>query len=262
MRAGTGGQLCWTEEGNGPTLVALHGAVSMGAFFRPLAATMPYRHMVMPDLPGHGESDPWETDFHGEAGTAISHLVDGFEHPVDLLGHGLGATIALQVALDRPGRIRSLTLIEPLLFAAAPRPMRARQAEMDAPQLAALDSGDPEGAARLYFASWGDGRDWKDLPRAQRDYITMRIALLPNTAPALQDDANDLLAPDRLEAFSAPVLLIEGTETKRIIGFIQDGLAGRFPNASRVVVPGAGHNLPATHSDAIALELSRLKVAA
>jgi lipase len=42
------------------------------------------------------------------------------EGPVHLIGHSFGATVALRLAIEAPERVASLTLIEPVLFAAAP----------------------------------------------------------------------------------------------------------------------------------------------
>lgn len=39
--------------------------------------------------------------------------------PVDVIGHSFGATVALRLALERPELVRSLVLVEPVLFAAA-----------------------------------------------------------------------------------------------------------------------------------------------
>ena len=41
--------------------------------------------------------------------------------PVDFLGHSFGAVLALAFAVKWPGRVRSLILYEPVLFAAAER---------------------------------------------------------------------------------------------------------------------------------------------
>ena len=75
--------------------------------------------MAAPDLLAHGagpEADR-NRDFHDQATKAAElHMA---EVPVHLIGHSFGATLALRLAIEAPARVRSLTLIEPVLFCAA-----------------------------------------------------------------------------------------------------------------------------------------------
>ena len=71
--------------------------------------------VIAPSLPGFGGSDGpglRELDLPTYAGR-IGRLLDvlGVEHPVFVAGHSFGGGIALQLATDRPERVRSLTLI-------------------------------------------------------------------------------------------------------------------------------------------------------
>ena len=67
------------------------------------------------DLPGHGESDKRVADgsVPGLA-TTVAGFLDalGLER-VDLVGHSMGAAVAMAVAVAAPGRVRSLALLAP-----------------------------------------------------------------------------------------------------------------------------------------------------
>ena len=105
--------------GNGPRpAVALHCSLAQGGVWAGLAARLPGAAMLAPDLPGHGRSPNWDGvgDFHSLATRAVLAVIDA---PCDLIGHSFGATVALRIALERPDLVRTLTLIEPVLFAAA-----------------------------------------------------------------------------------------------------------------------------------------------
>lgn len=71
--------------------------------------------VIAPCLPGFGGSDG--PPLNGIDLPAYAHrigrLLDvlGIEHPVFVAGHSFGGGIALQLAVDRPERVRSLTLI-------------------------------------------------------------------------------------------------------------------------------------------------------
>ena len=212
--------------------------------------------MTAMDLPGHGRSPPRDPsrDFHDQATAMARAALPEAPGGVHLIGHSFGATVALRLALEG-APARSLTLIEPVLFAAAREagdPAHEAHGRAFAPIDAAFRAGDRERAARLFSDVWGGGPRWDDLPEALRAYQTERIDLIFAGTPALEDDAAGLLAPGRLEALAVPVLLIEGERSPPVAGAAQRALAARLPDARRVVVPGAGHLSPIDHPEAVA----------
>jgi pimeloyl-ACP methyl ester carboxylesterase len=107
-------------------------------------------------------------------------------------------------------------------------------------------------AAVQFQAIWGNGEPLAAMTAAQQDYITQRIGLIAAQNPALIQDSAGILAPWRLESLGVPVLLLEGAASPAVIPAILDELARRLPQVRRVVVPGAGHMLPMTHTAAVA----------
>lgn len=207
--------------------------------------------LCAPDLVGHGKGPPRDAarDYHDQCTeVALAHLPDA---PCHLVGHSFGATIALRLALDHPGRVRSLTLIEPVLFAAAQGgPGWQQQAAVAAQLDAAFAMGDRAAATRTFLTVWGDGQPFDSLPPAQQAYFQDRIWVVAASNAALQADSARLLP--RLGALCGPVLLIEGDRAPRVIAEIQTALAAAIPQARRVVIPGAGHMAPITHPAEIA----------
>jgi pyruvate dehydrogenase E2 component (dihydrolipoamide acetyltransferase) len=70
------------------------------------------------DLPGHGGSSKWvETGSIEEMASSVRHGLDllQLEH-IHLVGHSMGAAVALAVCEQRAGRIASLSLIAPFAF--------------------------------------------------------------------------------------------------------------------------------------------------
>ncbi len=257
-----GTDISFSDRGVGPTLLALHGALSSAVMWEPLFDAMPGVRFVAPDLPGHGKSAEALPDMHTQSTNAMIALVKATNAPVDLVGHSLGGTIALRIAIEAPELVRSLTLIEPVFFAAAFGHYRKKYIEHSEPQIAAMELGNWEEAARLFMADWGDGMSWDQIPAAHRRYIADRMPIVSATAPALMDDAHRLLGTGRLERADMPILLVEGTQTMPIITHILNGLAERLPNARRVMIPGAGHMLPASHADGLSYEMSRIMAVA
>lgn len=252
----------WTSFGQGPRkALMIHCSLaqsgSWGGMARYLSGAL---EMTAFDLPGHGRSADW--DNRGEIQEVTTRIAAAFcgDGPHDVIGHSFGATVALRLALERQGLVRSLVLVEPVFFAAAfadhPE-MRARLAARMAGVSQAMAAGDHTAAARAFTANWGDGTPWGDLPPAQQRALAARMPLVRAGEPALYDDAGGMLAPGRLEALDRPVLLIEGSESPAIIPAINEALAARLPRAERAVIAGAGHMAPITHAAQVAAEVLR-----
>lgn len=238
-------------------LLALHCSLAHGGAWSGVAAHLHGLTVTAPDLPGHGRAADWDgrQDLHAQSTQAVAALAErlGQGAPIDLMGHSFGGTVCLRLAVERPDLVRSLILIEPVIFAAAAGTpaydaLRASHAE-----IARILPTDPARAAALFHADWGSGEALADLPPRQRAYIIQRIALVPAVNPVLMDDSAGLLRPGVLERIAQPVLLIDGGSSPAVIDAIQSALMARLPQARRVTVPGAGHMVPITHSRSVAL---------
>ena len=162
-----------------------------GRAFDPMARRLGGRvDLTAFDLPSHGRSDPWQPgdgdpDFH----TAVTRVAASFiDRPLDLIGHSMGAVVALRIAVAAPDAIRSLTLIEPVLFAALPAPARDPDGLLG--RLAMLAARDAWDEATAAFLQYWDG--------------PVLAALQQSPAVLLIDEVDR--ADDEFEAFLLEVL--------------------------------------------------------
>jgi 2-hydroxy-6-oxonona-2,4-dienedioate hydrolase len=101
------------ETGDGATAIALHGieasAENHAANLRALGTT---RRVVAPDLLGHGFTARPDCAYDvADYGRHILALMDALDvERADLIGQSLGGWIACWLALNAPGRVRSLVL--------------------------------------------------------------------------------------------------------------------------------------------------------
>ncbi|HGG04323.1 MAG TPA: alpha/beta hydrolase [Aliiroseovarius sp.] len=207
------------------------------------------------DLPGHGKSWDWDgqSDYQTQGMQAAAGLID---KRADLVGHSFGATIALRLARDFPDMVRSLTLIEPVLFAAAKGKPEFDQHEAEMARFdTALGAGQYDIAAQEFDAAWGPGMPWDAIPTATRDGLIKRMPLVAAGAGATVSDVHKQVAPGALEQITQPVLLMEGSASPSIIRAVHDVFFARLPDVRRVVVAGAGHMVPITHPEAVAGEV-------
>lgn len=110
------------SRGIGEPIVLIHGAFTSSHIWKDLLPRLPQGHRVLVfDLLGHGRSDPPRLApmTVGDHATRVRHLMDIMGvSTATLVGHGMGAAIALTVAGQAPERVSRLVLVDPDLIAA------------------------------------------------------------------------------------------------------------------------------------------------
>jgi 4,5:9,10-diseco-3-hydroxy-5,9,17-trioxoandrosta-1(10),2-diene-4-oate hydrolase len=109
-----GSRVRYLTGGSGPPLVLVHGLGGMATNWRLVAPELALeRRLVIPDLPGHGYSEPLRQrrralDPFAEAVLAVAEA----EHalPAPFVGHSLGGLVSLHAAARRPDAVRALVL--------------------------------------------------------------------------------------------------------------------------------------------------------
>ncbi|WP_202839588.1 alpha/beta fold hydrolase [Luteimonas saliphila] len=112
LRLSSGRDLSYSTAGDpgAPALLLLHGTPNSSRMFRQVApALAQVAHVIAPDLPGHGASDPMpDATFHG-IGEAIVELLDRLGvGPRYIYLHDWGTPVGLHVAMDAPEQVLGL----------------------------------------------------------------------------------------------------------------------------------------------------------
>jgi 3-oxoadipate enol-lactonase len=110
-----GGRVNIYQVGEGPPAVLLHGLLGSPAYLAPLARALAAggRRVLVPDLPGHGGSTPLRPFTFASAADHLAAAVREVSgEPPSLLGHSLGAPIAVVWAARHP--VRSLVAASPV----------------------------------------------------------------------------------------------------------------------------------------------------
>lgn len=248
-------------EGAPRRALAIHCTLGHSGAWRGMAAALKDDLSILAfDLPSHGKSGVW--DRTGNVHDVATDMARGLIiERMDLIGHSFGATVALRIAVESPELVRSLTLIEPVYFAAAMEddPGMLAEYKRDSAALdAAFASGDEREAARVFNRDWGDGTPWHTLPERMREHMTRLVHYVPASAAFLHHDSAGLLNEGRMAGASMPAVLIEGDQSPPMSAKVAVSLEKRLPDVTRVVVEGAGHMLPVTHPDAVAVPVRAL----
>jgi pimeloyl-ACP methyl ester carboxylesterase len=165
-----------------------------------------------------------------------------------VVGISLGGAIAQMVALERPERVASLTLISTSPAVAGERELPASSAELRA----SFDAPPPDwtdhaavvdfvvASARPYAARSRpfDEEPWREL--ARRDLA--RSSNIAASANHYLVDGAD--SARRLDEISAPTLVLHGTEDPLFPFAHGEALAREIPGAELVALEQTGHELP------------------
>jgi pimeloyl-ACP methyl ester carboxylesterase len=251
------------EAGSGEPLVLLHGLATTRAIWGPVVPALARGHRVVSvDLPGFGESAPVGRGFELDAvARRIAHglAARGVRAPFDLVGHSLGAGVALTLASIRPRSVRRLILVAPAGLNALPAPSRRALAALADPMLAGRRA-----LAPLTDFRWGRrlllafaAADGASVPPTQARMMLSASASAKRTAEALSAITGTDLRP-LLTKSSAPLGIIWGGADRTVPVRVARAVRDARPDADVVVIEQAGHVAMVERPDAFARALQGL----
>jgi pimeloyl-ACP methyl ester carboxylesterase len=189
----------------------------------------------------HGLGPVSFAEHAADAAALLGHLGVRRAH---VAGHSTGATIALQLAVDRPELVHSLVLLEPPLTGV---PSAGAFFEKAGPALAAYGSGDRDGAVAK-FLSVVSSLDWDTC----RTVIERRV---PGGVAQAVKDADTFFGSylpalnawrfgaTQAAAISQPVLSVVGSETERWFADGHELLHSWLPQLEDCTIGGVAHLL-------------------
>ena len=241
-------------QGGGDPLVFVHASPFV-EWYLPLIDWLPSRttvhyHRRPPQLP-NGRWVPLTVG--ADAGTCarlLDHLGWASAHVV---GHSYGAIVALQLALDAPGRVRTLTLLEPAARGVSSSPDSAAAL---GPVFEAYRSGDTAAAVDLFLGVvCGDGYR-ADLERILPGGFATAVAradvFLQAEMPAI---GGWRFGPADAAKVTAPVLSVRGTDTAPRFVEASDLVQTWFPDAEQLWLADTGHFLMLQRPEEVAKSL-------
>lgn len=217
------GSIWYEEQGSGDPLIVIHGGAVDSRFFEhnvgPLAE---HFRVIATDLWGHGRTADREGPFSLESFSAdvaalIEEVADGSAH---VLGHSIGSTVALDLAIRRPKLVRQLIQVSGGFDIAAD----ASELELD---IDAMVAGTVNFLGSSYGAVSPDGEDHfaivtrKDFELSSREprFTTEQVAAVTHRTLVM-------VADDDITPISHQI-----------------DFASALPNGELAVVPGTSHFL-------------------
>ncbi len=223
----------YLEQGVGIPVILLHGNWATSAWWEPVLARLPAgRRGLAPDLRGRGA-----TVGPDEGYTLAELSADGLAFAdalgldrFHLVGHSLGSALAMQMALDAPSRVLSLTAVSPAWVDGMP-------AAYNVPAGQEALKADPVlfgQALKAMAPAVAEDAYWQRLVR--EGHAQSMTATLENL-PALVA----WQPGDRLQTTGVPALVISG-EGDLLTGGANADRAAAALHARHIVLPGVGHS--------------------
>ncbi|MGE3873040.1 MAG: alpha/beta fold hydrolase [Parvibaculaceae bacterium] len=238
-------------------IVFLHGTAANPRQWRELISHLPHQFEIFTlDLPDYGlhEVRPMQRSLSQEAQTLV-HRLRGLGQPFHLVGHSYGGALALRIAVEWPGLVRSLTMFEPAMFHLLrdghpiERQMHRDIASVERNLREAEAAGDPETGVARFIDFWnGPGTFAAYAPETRQKMVAKMRLILANFA-ALDLEAWPL--PDCARV-SCPTLGVFGENSPLLVQHLTRLIASAMANAKALQVSAAGHMLPVTHARAAA----------
>ncbi|MGH8444718.1 MAG: alpha/beta fold hydrolase [Solimonas sp.] len=214
-----------------PPMVMLHGLISgnLASWYSSIASPLSaQRRVLLYDQRGHGGSSMprsgFDLDRQADDLAAVLAYHGQAEARVDIVGHSMGALIALRFALRRPSAVRRLVLVD------APMPAR----DHVAPSLLGPDT--PAELSAYLDRQYGEGPGRRRERQQQRLHALFFESTLRDDVRAMDGEADAALA-----MLDRPVLLLYGRQSPCRDAGVR--LAAALPDA-RLEWLDCGHYIP------------------
>lgn len=250
VRSADGTEIGFLTLGSGPPLLFVHGTLTTGDDWCPVAAALADRFTCcIMSRRGRGRSGDGPDYSLDKECQDIRAVLDTFGARAHLLGHSYGAVCALETA--RRSSIRRLVLYEPPLPIAGSVIGPAFPAFREAVERRRLDDAltvmlrdlahlSPDQLARLRSRPLWNGM----------------AALTPTALRELEVIAGLERGVERFAAVAAPTLLLVGTGTARHHQVASGAVQQRLPNARTVLLEGQGHEAHVNIPEVVAREIA------
>lgn len=245
------------EHGTGTPVVFLHSGVGSAGEWKQVFSLWPEGYRLVSieayrDGSGPGVAGRRSLDDYADQVYAVA---DHVGVPVHLVGFSWGGATALRVAAAAPEVVDSLAVIEPEAYAL----LRTQDAVAYAQICGLRDGWRAHVRAGRCYEAFEAFIDFYNGPGSFARWPSQRR----DAFLAVQQARGDLwdvlfdapLTLDALAGVTAPVHVVEGSQTSAVDHAICDVVRRHVPQTRHTLIEGAGHMMPLTHPDPLACAL-------
>jgi pimeloyl-ACP methyl ester carboxylesterase len=236
-----GARIHYERSGSGFPLIFLHAGIADARMWEPqVAAFAEHFDVVRPEERGFGKSE-----LPAMRWSAVADLLQIMDSlllkPAHLVGCSMGASLAIDFALDHPERVSKLVLVGPGVSGANfgkkyPELWAEVKAADEVHDLVALNQAE----MKLFLA--GPRRPVEAIDKRLRDlFLDMNGTSINNDFDSAPHDEIDPPAAERLSEISAPTLVVIGDEDVAPIFDATELLMEKVRGARKVIIHNAAH---------------------
>jgi pimeloyl-ACP methyl ester carboxylesterase len=236
-----GARIHYERSGSGFPVIFLHAGIADSRMWEPqVAAFAEHFDVVRPEERGFGESEL--PAMRWSAVADLLQIMDALGlKPAHLVGCSMGASLAIDFALDHPERVSKLVLVGPGISGAN---FGKKYPDLWADVKAADDAGDlvalNEAEMKLFLA--GPRRSVEAIEKRLRDlFLDMNATSMKSDFDAAPHDEIDPPAVERLGEISAPALVVVGDEDVPPVLDATEMLIEKVRGARKAVIRDAAH---------------------
>jgi pimeloyl-ACP methyl ester carboxylesterase len=234
-------QLAFEATGYGPAVVILHGLFGSSRNWRSIARALAPRHRVVcVDMRNHGRSPAAASMSYREMAADVRVLIEseGLDRPV-LVGHSMGGKTAMALALENPGLLGRLVVVDiaPVSYADRFTPYVDAMSSVNpattadrAEAMRRMSEKIPDAATVAFLMQNLTARD------GHFDWL-LNLPAIGAAIPALCQFPTELAA----RRCEIPATLVTGSLSDYVRPADLAAFAGMFPRLRQVEIEGAGH---------------------
>lgn len=232
------GNLAAISKGSGPRLLLLHGVgLRAEAWAAQIDEFANSYHVIAPDMPGHGAS-PLQPGLTSLADYA-SQLAVFMDEPLFIVGHSMGAMLALHLAATMPAKVKAVAALNAVFerSAEASAAVQLRAMALDGQAVPdpgpTLDRwfGDGFAAECAACHAWLSSIDPVGYQRAYRVFAGVRGS-----------------EPKQIAELTMPALFMTGTHDPNSTPAMADAMAALAPQGEVTIIGNAAHMMTMTHA--------------
>ena len=242
-------------SGEGPALILLHGLFgsleNLGGIARYLSKAFKVYSL---DLPNHGRSRHVDDASLASCVRQLKACLDELHlSNVFMLGHSLGAKVAMELALTFPEYVQKLVVIDiaPVKYSSRHDKIFEGLLSLNLKALASRSEADkhlqlyePEIAVRSFLL--------KNLVKDDNGHFFWRMNL-----PAIHKHYSNLIDGNTHTVYANPVLFLKGSDSDYVLEKYREDIVGRFPKVQLKVISNTAHWLHAEKPEMVSNIVNR-----